>query len=129
MAHCPKCGVENAEGAGLCAQCGATLPPPSPPVAVASQKPDPELEPESRETACVRVFRGPLAQMEADLARTVLEQEGILCVLPGEVMAEVLPGVDVVQLWVRQEDADEAKEIIEGFFDSAQPLEPDEDSS
>jgi len=67
--------------------------------------------------------------MEAARARTVLEQEGILCVLPGEVMAEVLPGVDVVQLWVRQEDADEAKEIIEGFFDSAQPLEPDEDSS
>ncbi len=124
MAACPKCGVENSEGAERCAKCGATLAPRAAAAAVGSQG----IEPESRggETTCVRVFRGPTAQMEADLAKNVLEQEGILCALPGEMAAEVLPGVDIVQLWVRQEDADEATEILKDYFDSPGLVPPEE---
>lgn len=123
MAHCPKCGIEYAEGAANCAKCGAALLPGDLPAKAAARKS------ESGETECVRVFRGPTAQMEADLAKNVLMEEGIPCVLPGEEMASVLPGVDVVQLLVRREDAEEATEILKDFFDTPQPLASDEPSA
>lgn len=65
----------------------------------------------------VRSFTGPAGQLDADLARNILDAEGIPSVLPGGVMADVLPGVDVVQLLVREEDAQEAQEILEGYLD------------
>jgi putative signal transducing protein/zinc ribbon protein len=123
MAHCSKCGVEYSEGTAACAKCGAPLLPGQLPAMAATEKP------RSGQTQCVRVFRGPTAQMEADLAKNVLIEEGIPCVLPGEEMASVLPGVDLVQLWVRQEDADEAMEILKDFFDSPQPFASDEPSA
>jgi putative signal transducing protein/zinc ribbon protein len=129
MAHCPKCGVENAEEATVCSVCGAALPTRRPPDGVTANKQDPEPERASGETSCIRIFRGPTAQMEADLAKNVLEQEGIPCALPGEEMAAVLPGVDVVQLLVRQEDAEEATEILKDFFDLPQPLASEEPSA
>ncbi len=68
--------------------------------------------------------------MEADLAKNVLKEEGIPCALPGEETARMMPvpGLDVVQLLVRKEDADEAAEILKDYFDSPQPLAPDESS-
>src|SRR5947207_3024384 len=123
MAYCPKCGAEYAEGAEKCAKCGAALGPGSLPADQATEKVG------SGETECVRVFRGPTAQMEADLAKNVLQEEGIPCVLPGEEMASVLPGVDLVQLWVRREDAEEATEILKDFFDTPQPTASDEPSA
>jgi putative signal transducing protein len=65
----------------------------------------------------VRAFTGPTAQLDADLARNILKAEGIPSVLPGGVMADVLLGVDVVQLLVREEDAQEAQEILDGYLD------------
>ena len=66
---------------------------------------------------CVRSFTGRAAQLDADLARNILDAEGIPSVLPGGVMADVLPGVDIVQLLVREEDAQEAQEILGGYLD------------
>lgn len=65
----------------------------------------------------VRSFMGPAAQLDAELARNILDAAGIPSALPGGVMADVLPGVDVVQLLVREEDAQEAEEILEGYLD------------
>lgn len=126
MPYCPDCKSEYEEGVEKCATCGTVLLPGSVPQARPGGQT--HAKPEEISTVCVRVFRGPTAKMEADLARNVLDQEGIPCVLPGEVMAEVLPGVDVVQLLVREEDADTATEILKDYFDSPQPPPPDEPS-
>jgi hypothetical protein len=55
--------------------------------------------------------------MDANLAKNLLQAEGIPSVLPGEFSAEALPGIDVVQLLVREEDLQEATEILESFLD------------
>jgi Putative prokaryotic signal transducing protein len=66
----------------------------------------------------VRAFSGPTANLEAQLARGILKGEGIPSLLPGRFSAEALPGIDVVQLLVREEDAAEAAQILEGFLDN-----------
>jgi putative signal transducing protein len=120
MTECSKCGGDNAEGETHCAKCGAAL--------VPGEVPQDNAKPEEFSTVCVRVFRGPMAQMEADVARSVLDQEGILCILPGEIAPESYPGVNLIQLLVREEDADKAAEILAEYFDSAHPL-PNEEPS
>ncbi len=59
--------------------------------------------------------------MDADLARNILETEGIPCVLPGETSAEVLPVLDV-PLLVREQDAGRATELLKSYLDEAEPL-------
>ena len=120
MPYCPDCKSEYEEGVAKCATCGTVLLPGS--------VPQDHVKLGEIATVCVRVFRGPTAVMEAELARNVLEEEGIPCVLPGEVMAEVLPGVDIVQLLVREKDAGTAAEILKDFFDSPHPLPSEEPS-
>lgn len=79
------------------------------------KSPDPHL-------VRLRTFSGPTAQLDADLARNILESEGIPSVVPGDVMAEMLPGVGVVQLLVREADAEQAAEILESYLDSPGPI-------
>jgi len=55
--------------------------------------------------------------MEADLARNLLQEKGILSFVPGETSAEILPGIDLVQLWVREEDTDRASEVLRSYLD------------
>jgi len=69
----------------------------------------------------VRTFSGPRAALEADMAKNFLEAEGIPCMLPGEGSASVLPGVDVMNLLVRERDAEQAAEILKSLLDT--PLE------
>lgn len=69
----------------------------------------------------LRTFSGPGAQLTAGLAKNLLAAEGIPCVVPGEMMAETLPGVDLVQMLVREEDAENAAQILKSFLDT--PLE------
>ncbi len=72
----------------------------------------------------LRNFSGPTAQVDADLARNILETQGIPSVVAGEVAAEMLPGVGVVQLLVREEDAEQAAEILKSYLDTpAAPIE------
>lgn len=75
----------------------------------------------------VRTFSGGSAVMDADLARNLLEAEGIESMVPGEVAAETIPVLDA-QLMVREEDAARAAEILAAYFDSAEP-EPAEEPS
>ncbi len=117
MPYCPQCLTEYREGVERCAECGVGLLPGIPPAPVPHGK---------VKFARVRTFTGPTAGLDATLARNVLESEGIPCALPGEVSAEVLPGVDVVQLLVREQDAERAAEILTDYFDRSAPLAEDE---
>ncbi len=109
MPYCPKCLTEYVEGTLDCEDCGVALRWASPPARATAAS---ELD-ESPEVKLVRIrtFSGPTARLHADLARNLLQVQGIPSVLPGEVAAETLPGVDVVQLLVREQDADHASEI------------------
>ena len=112
MAYCPQCLTEYREGVEECMDCRVALLPGLPPrVAHEAHDPEPAL-------VRLRTFSGPTAQLDADLAKNILGTQGIACVLPGERMAEVLPGVDMVQLLVREEDAEEAAAILKSYLDT-----------
>ncbi len=111
MAYCPKCLTEYHENATQCIDCGAALAPGAPPRIVREAH-----EPEAP-LVRLRTFSGPTAQLDADLAKNILATQGIQCVLPGEQIAETLPGVGMVQLLVREEDAEEAAAILKSYLD------------
>lgn len=122
MSYCPECLIEYREGAAECIDCQVPLLPGHPP----------KVEPEKSEFApdaklvTVRSFHGPTASMDAELAQNVLKEEGIPSALPGEIAGEVMPGIDVVQLLVREEDAARAAEILSAFENSEAELPEDE---
>jgi hypothetical protein len=113
MPYCPQCLIEYLEGTAHCEDCGTDLvpgsPPESPPRVQISDSKDVKL-------VSVRVFTGGTAQMDADLARNILQSQGIPCVLPGETSAELLPVLDV-PLLVRKEDEERAARILEEYLD------------
>ncbi|MGH9326514.1 MAG: putative signal transducing protein [Terriglobia bacterium] len=111
MAYCPQCGAGYRDGAEECADCHIPL---RPGVLEIGSELGRGSEPKLMR---VRVFSGPTAVMNADLARNLLATEGILCVLPGEYTAEMLPGVEPVQVLVREGDAGRASELLEAYFD------------
>ncbi len=122
MSYCPNCRVEFGESATQCKKCGVTLLPGDLPEAASP-------EAYTGETICLGTFSGPTAQMEADLAKSVLEEQGIPAVVAGVSTAGgVEGGSEGVTLWVLQEDADEAADILEDFFDSPPTPSPDEPS-
>jgi hypothetical protein len=65
----------------------------------------------------VRVFTGPTALLDADVARNILQSQGIPSLVPGETSAELLPVLDV-SLLVREEDAEQAARILQEYLDS-----------
>lgn len=67
----------------------------------------------------IRVFTGPMAVMHADLARNLLETEGIPCVLPGQYSAEMLPG-EPIHVLVHERDAARASELLDAYFSASQ---------
>jgi len=125
MPYCAQCLVEYVEGTANCEDCGARLLPGSPPAArprvdLAAEK-DVKLVP-------VRVFAGGTAQMDADLARNILESQGIPCLLQGESSAELLPVLDV-PLLVREEDAKRAEQVLEEYLNAEVPPAEEEPGS
>jgi hypothetical protein len=122
MSYCPECLIEYREGAAECIDCRVPLLP-GPPPKIENERhqfaPDAKL-------VTVRSFHGPTASMDAELARNVLKEEGIPSALPGDTGAEVIPGIDVVQLLVRKEDAARAEEILEAFENAEAELPADE---
>jgi len=119
MSYCPQCLTEYPEGAVACADCGAALQPGLP------AKGDAKAGSSEVNLVRLRTFSGPTAQLDADLARNILETQGILCALPGDSSAQILPGVDDVQLLVRKEDAEQAAEILQSYLDSPQAGDAD----
>jgi hypothetical protein len=121
MPYCPDCLIEYVEGTTKCEDCGADLLAGSPPaVPPRAEMPDSK---DSRLIA-VHVFSGGTALLDADVARSILETNGIPCVLPGETSAELLPVLDI-PLLVREEDAQAAARILREYFQSSATAPPE----
>ena len=123
MAYCPKCLIEYAEGSPECFDCHVSLKagaPPTPRGAINELEITPDAE-----LVRVRTFSGATGSMDAELAQNILQTQGIPCALPGEGHAELFPGVDIVQLMVRKEDAERAEEILKSFLDNPQTVLPE----
>jgi hypothetical protein len=125
MPYCPQCLIEYVEGMNKCEDCGSDLqpgsPPPAPPRVEITNEKDVKL-------VSVRTFTGGTAQMDADLARNILQSQGIPSVLPGETSAELLPVLDVHML-VREEDAERAATVLEEYLDTDAAADTDGDDS
>ncbi len=117
MPYCPRCLVEYVEGTTSCEDCGAALevgtPPAAPSRIALLREKDVKLVP-------VRVFTGGTAQMDADVARNILQTQGIPSLPSGEGGAEILPVLDV-PLLVREEDLEKAARVLEEFLDIEAP--------
>jgi hypothetical protein len=114
MPYCRSCLTEYVEGTSTCEDCGAPLAPGSPP-----EKAPPTQSARSGDSKLVpvRVFTGPTALLDADVARNILQSQGIPSLVPGETSAELLPVLDV-SLMVREEDAERAANILQAYLDS-----------
>lgn len=124
MAYCPDCLTEYREGTAECADCHIPLKPGPPPPKTAEEPKKMDPEPQ---LVRLRTFYGPTAQLDVSLAKNVLEAEGIACVSPGE--EEPILGIDALQIWVREADAQQAAEILKAYFDTVQPETPNAESS
>jgi hypothetical protein len=122
MPYCPQCRIEYVDGISQCDDCGTTLLPGSPP------EPPPQLDlREERDTKLVpvRAFAGGTAQMESELARNILQSQGISSLVQGESAAEMLP-VLAVPLLVREQDFANAERILKDYFDTPAAIIPDQ---
>jgi hypothetical protein len=122
MPYCAQCLIEYVEGTAQCEDCGAALLPGSPPEApprvdLAAEK-DVKLVP-------VRIFGGTTAEMDAELARNILQTQGIASALSGEGVADPFP-VAEVHLLVREEDAAHAERILQEYLDANIPAAPED---
>lgn len=122
MPYCPKCLIEYVEGTGQCEDCGAVLLPGSPPEApppvdLIAEK-DVKLVP-------ARIFAGSTAEMDAELARNILQTQGIPSTLSGEGLADPFP-VGEVQLLVREGDAAHAERVLQDYLDANVPSTSEE---
>jgi hypothetical protein len=64
-----------------------------------------------------RVFTGPTALLDIDVARKILQSQGIPSLVSGEFSAELLPVLEV-PLLVREEDAERAATILRDYLDA-----------
>jgi hypothetical protein len=142
MPYCPDCMTEYVEGTRECEDCGAALLPGSPPPAEATEDSGPgsgeaiggwfrslvgagpERDDPDAKMVRVRIFSGPTALLDADLARNVLQANRIASILPGETSAEMLPFLEV-PLLVREEDAERARNVLKDYFDRSEPQGPE----
>jgi hypothetical protein len=119
MPYCPKCLSEYVEGTNVCEDCRVPLQRGSPPSSVASAA---ELElPLDAKLVRIRTFSGPTALLDADVARNILQAQGIPSLVPGATSAELLPILDV-PLLVPAEEAERAVEILRAYLDSSGAL-------
>jgi hypothetical protein len=122
MPYCAKCLIEYVEGTAQCEDCGADLlpgsPPEAPPRVDLAEEKDVKLVP-------ARVFTGSTAPMDAELARNILQTQGIPSTISGEGLADPFPVTDV-HLLVREEDAAHAERILQEYLDADLPSAPEE---
>ena len=113
MPYCPRCLTEYVEGTTTCEDCGVELasgsPPETPPRTQSAGSGDSKL-------VTIRVFTGPTALLDADVARNILQSQHIPSLVPGETSAELLPVLDV-SLLVREEDTEKAARILQDYLD------------
>lgn len=94
---CPECRREYKEGFYTCKGCGVSL--------VVELPPEPA--PESLEFEKLLVFLGP---SDVAMIRSLLDSEGIAYYIKGD-----SPDSDDTALMVRKDQADEARQILEGL--------------
>jgi hypothetical protein len=122
MPYCAQCLIEYVEGTAQCEDCGAALLPGSPP------EPPPHVDlAEEKDVKLVpaRIFNGATAQMDAELARNILQTQGIPSTISGEGLADPFP-VTEVHLLVREEDAGHAERVLQDYLDVEVPSPPEE---
>jgi hypothetical protein len=122
MPYCAECLIEYVEGTAQCEECGAVLlpgspPEPPPPVDLSAEK-DVKLVP-------ARIFAGSTAPMDAELARNILQTQGIPSTMSGEGLADPFP-VSEVHLLVREQDAEHAERILQEYLDANVPSTTEE---
>ena len=121
MPYCPKCLTQYVDGTTTCEDCGSNLspgsPPESPPQPSGAGADDSKLVP-------VRVFAGPTALLDAEVARNILQTQGIPSFVPGETSVELLPVLDV-SLLVRESDAGLAASILRDYLDGGPATPPE----
>jgi uncharacterized protein YbjT (DUF2867 family) len=71
----------------------------------------------SVKTVRIRTFSGPTSVLDAELARNLLEAQGIPVILPGQSSVEMLPFLQI-PLLVAESDAERATHILHDYFDS-----------
>jgi len=122
MPYCAQCSIEYVEGTAQCEDCGAALlpgsPPEAPPRVDLREEKDVKLVP-------ARIFAGATAEMDAELARNILQTQGIPSALSGEGMADPFPAAEV-RLLVREEDAGHAERILQDYLDAEVPSAAEE---
>jgi Putative prokaryotic signal transducing protein len=141
MPYCEKCLTEYVAGVRICEDCGVPLVAGSPPEIDASESEregagkaiagmlrsllgvGSSTKRASAKIVRVRVFSGPTAGLEAELARNLLRARGIPSTLPGEASAEMLPVLDI-PLLVLEKDARRARAILRNYFDRPSPEVP-----
>ena len=121
MPYCPKCFIEYVEGTSQCEDCGAFLLPGSPPAA----PPRPEIAHEKDVKLVPVCITAGDSGMEAEVARSILESQGISCVISGDVPGEPFP-VMGINLLVREEDAARAERILQDYARAQVPPAPEE---
>jgi hypothetical protein len=115
VSYCPRCYTEYVEGTAQCEDCCVPLQPGEPPERSRGAVPT-EIR---RDVKLVRVrtFSGPTALLDADVARNILQAQGIPCFVPGETSVELLPVLDV-PLLVREQDVEKAEAILKSYLDT-----------
>jgi hypothetical protein len=122
MPYCPNCLIEFVDGTTACEDCGAFLLPGSPP----EQPPRIDLATEKDvKLVSARIFNGKTAQMDAELARNILQTQGIASALSGEGLSDPFPVMEM-HLLVREEDAAHAERLLQEYLDTAAPAVPEE---
>ena len=118
MAYCPQCGTEYTEASIECMDCHVALLPGDAPLSVGERHP---VLPRDVKLVQIHVFTGGTAIMQAELAKSWLESEGIPCVLPGEASVGMLP------VLVREEDAGQAERILKEYLESDATVSPEDE--
>jgi Putative prokaryotic signal transducing protein len=117
MKHCPGCGTEYEDFARECMDCRVELR-----SGPAPADPENDGRRDDVKVLAVRTFIGGAASTDAEVAKNLLESEGIPCFLTGANAARLYHALEV-QLMVRQEDGEHATRILKEFSDAAPPAD------
>jgi len=100
--YCPECRAEYREGFHVCADCGVDL------VNELPAEPEPEY-------VDYEQILGTYNPMDIALLKSILDAEGITYHFLGEHFTYVRPLADPVRLMVKKDEAQTAREAIEGL--------------
>jgi Putative prokaryotic signal transducing protein len=143
MPYCPNCQAEYIDGTVECEDCHVQLEPGSPPGRPAGEN---EMDQSHLgrghaigealqswfrvgkstlgadvKLTRLKTFTGATAQMDADLARNLLQARGIPSILPGENSAGMLPVLEI-PLLVAEEDVERAAAVLREYSEGSSPF-------